>query len=482
MEELYTYVLKSSAVLTIFFIVYFLLLKKETFVKFNRHFLIIGIISAFALPFIKVTKIVIVNNQTDIFNIANILNSSINENIASANTYNSEKLFIILMFTYILIALLFLGRIIVNIISFYRFIKPFNKEFHEKYIYVETDIENLPFSFMNYIVFNPNNFSKSELANILNHEKEHSKQKHSYDIILIEILRAFQWINPIAWLYKKELVQNLEFLADSEAYNKLSNPREYQLTMLKSNSNGKKLLITNNFYDTLIKKRIKKLNKKKSNSMKVYKSIAVVPILILFVLNFNTEVLAQTSNDNNSDAIMQAIDTSKTKSTNKQRLSNSFNFKTNVPDPLYVLDGEIISKFKLSEIDNKTIKSMRVLKDKQATDKYGGKALYGVVEIYVNTEYTKPNIDTENVDNTYKVGLKAENVNAIEKGDSYSFNKSENSPIIYIDGKVYTKKEMDNIKPDDIESMSVFKGDKAVERYGEAGRDGVIEIVLKKKK
>ena len=68
--------------------------------------------------------------------------------------------------------------------------------------------------FLNYIIYNPSLHSSNELALILKHEEIHVKQYHTLDVILANLLISFQWFNPLAWVYKNNIEQNLEFLAD----------------------------------------------------------------------------------------------------------------------------------------------------------------------------------------------------------------------------------------------------------------------------
>ena len=61
-----------------------------------------------------------------------------------------------------------------------------------------------------------------------------------------------------------------------------------------------------------------------------------------------------------------------------------------------------------------------------------------------------------------------------------SKEKSSFSGIVYIDGMESSKERMDNLNPDRIASMNVYKGNEAIAKFGEKGRNGVIEIKLKK--
>jgi hypothetical protein len=81
---------------------------------------------------------------------------------------------------------------------------------------VELDDDKAPCSFGNSIYINPAKYEPETFNQILLHEKVHIKQRHSVDLLLTELVLAFQWFNPFAWLYRKEVESNLEYLADNE--------------------------------------------------------------------------------------------------------------------------------------------------------------------------------------------------------------------------------------------------------------------------
>ena len=97
------------------------------------------------------------------------------------------------------------------------------------------------------------------------------------------------WFNPFTWLYKKSLQQNLEFIADQQAQYVSPCERSYQTVLLKASVSNHDLVFTNNFYTSLIKKRIVMLHKSKSRSSKQLKLLIVLPLLGLFIMSFNTK-------------------------------------------------------------------------------------------------------------------------------------------------------------------------------------------------
>ena len=139
--------------------------------------------------------------------------------------------------------------------------------------------------------FNPEQFNKKELELILNHEKVHANQWHSIDIIVSQIVTIIFWFNPVVWLYKKSLQQNLEYIADDRAQNSSECNSSYQKLLLKTSVQNHNLSIINNFYNSLIKKRIVMLHKNRSHRNNLLKPLLVLPLLAIFLMSFNTKTI-----------------------------------------------------------------------------------------------------------------------------------------------------------------------------------------------
>ena len=164
---------------------------------------------------------------------------------------------------------------------------------------------------------------------------------------------------------------------------------------------------------------------------------------------------------------------------------------------LYVLDGKEVEASTISGLNANTVKAVNVIKGEQATTKYGGKGKEGVVEVYVNvsppagatgatnTKVATAGKSTErellSLDEVVVNGYGAVVEKRIEMGSSE--NKSFDGLVI-VNGKEavnHDGKALSRIRPNDIESINVVKDDAAVKAYGERGRNGVLEITLKKK-
>ena len=279
------YLLKASAVIFIFYLCYTLLLRKDTFFENNRWFLLIGLITALIFPLIAI-PIYIPIKPSLISETAYTLDSDFYQAIEKEISFNwSNLLYIVygLGFTLFLIQfLLQFGSLIILLLK-----NPKNKDGFYTYIIVKNKVS--PFSFFKWIVYNPDLFNQKELQLIINHEKVHVRQFHSIDIILIRLACVVFWFNPFIWFYKKDIQQNLEYIADYKTLNQTSAKKDYQHLLLRTSIVNQHTDLTNNFYNSLIKKRILMLNKSKSKSISRFKFLLVVPLLSILLMSVNTE-------------------------------------------------------------------------------------------------------------------------------------------------------------------------------------------------
>jgi hypothetical protein len=282
MEPMALYVVKSVGLLSAFWLAYQLLLRKETFFQANRWYLLAGLAASVCLPLLTITKTILVPAMP-------LVPVSDVTYVASDET-NTIDWMQILFSVYLLGIGWFAIKFLRNLWALARIIR--GGSTRDGLRYIDTTLNVAPFSFMNAIVYNSSHYNTDELCGILAHERAHCRQKHSVDVILAHLYCIAFWFNPLAWLYKKTVMQNLEFIADHQATKLLSDKKPYQFALLKVASN-EALPISNPFHQSLIKKRIVMLNKSQSNQLNSVKYLAVVPLVILFILFFQVKVVAQ---------------------------------------------------------------------------------------------------------------------------------------------------------------------------------------------
>ncbi len=235
---------------------YKLLLQKETFYRINRWVLIICLLIAFGLPLIpmpqqwslrKAQEITAVNyqqsnttNQTTESTSTSPLINTLDDSSSDGKTSNPisvQKLLTYLVYLYwfgvFAFSISFLLQVIVLLIRAYKNPVIIDGPFR----IVEVSGDKAPCSFANMIFINPEKYDWETYNQILQHEKVHIQQGHSFDILIAEMVLIFQWFNPFAWIYRKEVENNLEFLTDDHLVNnKVVERSSYQLSLLKVSS------------------------------------------------------------------------------------------------------------------------------------------------------------------------------------------------------------------------------------------------------
>ncbi|MFH6769694.1 M56 family metallopeptidase [Gaetbulibacter aquiaggeris] len=276
------YLLKASAVTIIFYVFYKIFLQRDTFFESNRWFLLIGLITS---GFIPLVVIPIYMEQTPV----SLDYFVFTEDPVTTNNNSPFNLLSLLKTIYFLGMIIFALRFTLQLRSLIPLL--IKSEAHQlgHLKLLKTDENISPFSFFNYIVYNPNPFNETELNQIITHEKVHVQQYHTIDVMLAQIACVVFWFNPFIWLYNKDLKQNLEFIADKTAINYTHCKKSYQYTLLKTSLPNHQLALTNNFYNSLIKKRIVMLHKSKSKKINLLKYALIIPALALFLMSFNTK-------------------------------------------------------------------------------------------------------------------------------------------------------------------------------------------------
>ncbi|WP_428232936.1 M56 family metallopeptidase [Flavobacterium sp.] len=288
MEALFVFIAKSSGLIVLFYCAYYFLLRKETFFDSNRWFLLAGLFTSIILPFIVYTKTIwITPAPMEDFGLSQL---TVNQPLEDSFKINWS---FITLAVYNIGLLFFVFKFLMDFKSLNAVLR--GKKIQQKadFKFIDTRDNIAPFCYFDYIVYNSSFYTKSELESIIEHEKVHSEQNHTADVLIVRLFCVLFWFNPIIWLFKKAVLQNLEFIADHKASQKISDKKAYQYTLLKITTHENCVAISNHFYQSLIKKRIIMLNKNQSKKRNYWKFYAVIPALVVFMFLFQVEVIAK---------------------------------------------------------------------------------------------------------------------------------------------------------------------------------------------
>ena len=498
MEALFIYLIKSSGLLILFYLGYYFLLRKETFFTTNRWFLLSGLLTALVLPLIVYTKVVLVEQTSPIVDWSRIP--------ITTNTGNDSleiNWFLIFGIIYCIGTLVFMTKFFFDFYSLSRFLKGKSIQLQTDFKLIDTNENLAPFSYFNTVVYNSNLYTAAELENILEHEKVHCEQNHTADVLVSRVFCILFWFNPLIWLYKKAILQNLEFIADHEATKKITDKKAYQITLLKITTHENCVAISNHFYQSLIKKRIVMLNKNQSNKRSSWKYAAVIPALIAFVFLFQIKVVAQEKESTPIEKKLikgQSTEIIVTKNTTDEELKKYcdelekthdidltfFNIKRNDKGEITKIESKYKDKDTgggsaiANESDNKPIKPFKFFYNESKKENGYNMDLKPFSEnkqiLNIEKNITNPNKDKVVKPNNTVTQLDDK---IVVQGIS---NQDGTKPLIIINGKKQKANfDLKLLDPNTIAAINVLKNEKATEKYGKEGINGVIEITAKDK-
>ena len=285
----------------LFFLVYELFLKKETFFTGNRIYLLASQLLVLILPFLKFPTIQ--NKIPQQYQLIYTEKYVAADQIISANITEVSNNF---SFQWEWIFYLGIGLslvlFIIKIFKLYQLIKLGKTTNCKNFKIVSLPVEITPFSFWKYIFINTN-LTKEKKDLIIKHECIHLQQKHSVDLLFFEILRILFWYNPFIIFYQKKIAEVHEYIVDNTISTKKISKKDYCQNLLSEVFQIKNLSFTNSFYNvSLVKKRIQMLTKMKSSNRKILKYFIAVPIFgfsVAFIAcKNNSEPVAMLANIN----------------------------------------------------------------------------------------------------------------------------------------------------------------------------------------
>jgi TonB family protein len=289
MQPFFIYLIQANIALSLFFILYAVVLKRDNFLHLRRFFFLSVILFSLLYPLITVpvpgslSDLLSVKTEETVTTV--FIGEPVMEIVPAEETVPSRDInwTELCMIIYISITLLFVLRFLIQLISIIRVrVKSELTEISGIPVYrLKDDIT--PFSFFNLIFIHTEKHSDAELAQILLHEQTHVQQGHSVDIMLIETLCLLFWWNPFVWLLKREMAMNLEYLADNGVLTRGVNSREYQYHLLRLTYHETAVPIVNNFNVSQLKQRIMMMNQSKSPAYRVGRYLLMLPLILLFL-------------------------------------------------------------------------------------------------------------------------------------------------------------------------------------------------------
>lgn len=296
MGALLLYIIKSGICLTLFYILFKLLLSRTTFFGFNRFTLLLGMLLCTVLPFIEVK---VQDNQqwlyTPFYSLQEILLAENNIQVAPQSSialpfkaevakvsvstpfsFSFNYLLHTVTIIYITGCILTLGYLLVSIGRMLHFIRKSEKIKYKNYTLIVVNEPVCSFNWAKYIIISATDYQKHS-REILMHETMHLKYGHTADLLVMQFLLIVHWFNPAVWLLRRELQEVHEFQADSAVINTGIDATQYQLLLVKKAVGTRLYSMANGFNHSKLKNRITMMLKEKTSKTARFRVLLFVP-------------------------------------------------------------------------------------------------------------------------------------------------------------------------------------------------------------
>ena len=478
------YIGRSSLYLALFYAFFLLVMRRTTFFRLNRILLLAGTIACFLLPLLRIRTVVLP------LLMAGPLTEAASEPALTAGP-SAASPFPYLELLYIIGFLAVLGWTAVAMVRMYRTIRTgtvTRLDDGTKLVLTEADIPS--FSWGRTIVMSRKDAEANPVIRL--HEEAHIHKAHTLDILLFTAVTLVHWFNPLVWITLSELKLLHEYEADDAVLNHGIDATQYQLLLVRKAVGDKRFTLANGFQHAKLKNRIDMMLQAPSSGWKRLSWLAILPFLAgtMFLCN---PVRAKVVSADLSETVLSETapaalpDTTKGLPYSQVEVKPTFQGGNAGEFAKWVNENlKYPQTAKDAEVQGRVVAQFVVGSDGKVGDV---KILRGVHPdldaevvrvISSSPDWTPGYVKGEPVKVTYTfpVVFKTRGDAAPETNIIQVRGEKADSVLVILDGKEGPK--LKDINPETIESMNVLKGETAIEKYGQKGRHGVIEITSKK--
>ncbi len=530
MNDALMYFLEVNIAIALFYLFYRLFFAGDTFWKTRRYYMLFSILLSFVYPFLSienwlqkqepVQKLIVDYATLPEFTVTAVRETSV---FSLGN---------ISMAIYGLVVLILLVRFILQLTSILRIRLHGTVKIVQDTRIIAIEKEITPFSFFGSVFMNPELHNEHETKEILAHELTHVRQGHSFDVLVSELLTIILWLNPATWLLKREIRQNLEFLADNKVIESGFDSQTYQYHLLQLSYQTPEHKLGNKFNVSPLKKRIIMMNQKKSAKASLLKYSLIVPLALALVVSSNAQTVI-----NKAKKALTTTTTKEVKATEKKTLIAPAKSSAELTEPVTVVEngetektwdvvekmpqypggekelmgylarnikypveaqkngtqGKVIVGFTVNSagkvVNQKVLRGVDAYLDKEAVrvvstfptwipgEQKGEKvSVRYVIPIIFRMGDGATTPETTSSSNENPLVVVGYGARKEESGVNLNNLPDGVKPLYIIDGKVATESEKKLLLPASIKAIDVLKDKSATSIYGEAGKNGVILI------
>lgn len=384
------YLLEANLYLAVFYGFYRLFLHQETFYSINRYYLILATLLSFMLPLCKVGYI---NNIFSANQDVQLQVTTVEFEKTTAEVDSWPDLPVLLYSFYLLIAAGFLVKMLASLSGIFRvYFKAKRKKLNNVTL-VELQGQDAAFSFFNILFINP---ALSQKDTVLKHEMVHITQNHSADVIFFEFVQIISWFSPVVYLIKQDIKLLHEYIADDLTTAADVQKHDYAMFLIENSFGAIPNKLSNQIFNqSLIKRRIKMLNKERSGRLTRFRLLLLVPLttglLCASTMAFSKSYVIVDLFPEKANTLVQ--DTSKFKYAKykdvkkfgktfspRKKFTKTNQTGTSLEKRVVVINGQVIkdnnSFWMIANYD-----TMKELPAAEGVKKYGDKGQFGAVEI-----------------------------------------------------------------------------------------------------
>ena len=488
------YIGRSSLYLALFYAFFLLVMRRTTFFRLNRLLLLAGTVACFLLPLLRLRTVEVP------FLMVGPLTEAASEPALTAGP-SAASPFPYLELLYIIGLLAVLGWTAVAMVRMYRTIRKgaaTRMEDGTRLVLTEADVPS--FSWGRTIVMSRKDAETNPVIRL--HEEAHIRQAHTLDILLFTAVTLVHWFNPLVWITLSELKLLHEYEADDAVLNHGIDATQYQLLLVRKAVGDKRFTLANGFQHAKLKNRIDMMLQSPSSGWKRLSWLAILPFLAgtMFLCNpVRAKVVSAGQPETVLSETAQAAlpDTTKVIPFATVEVKPMFNGGDAIEFSKWVNENlKYPQAAKDAGVQGRVTLQFTVYPDGSVRDT---KVLRGVNPdldaealrvVSASPDWTPGYVKGEPVKVTYTFpvifklsGEKTEPKTASihvtgDANDVFIRGALADSVLFVLDGKPVNRKD---VNLETIESIQVLKDEKAIEKYGEKARYGVVEFTSKKK-
>jgi TonB-dependent SusC/RagA subfamily outer membrane receptor len=479
------FVLKAAITLALLYSCFFVFLSKETFHRFNRCMLVGIMLVSLVMPMFHFTTSHPTALNEEVYVVQNYIEHDYTPIVVAPQAPRISWIQVLTWIYLAGVAIMF-ALTLVQAISLARFLRCGVRHTDSQgNTVILHNGEVPPFSIFRFIVMSVKDYETSRQY-ILTHEQEHIRLAHTYDLLLLQGMKIFQWFNPFIWFLSRDLKAVHEYEADQAVINQGIDAKSYQQLLVMKVVGNRLQPFTNNLNHGSLKKRIIMMYQKPSNRWLMLKALCAIPVAALTINTFATPIETDPVED-----MVKTLETTNVPTINEVKENVlttvesvdetpfaihpvadqygrilSFTHEGKPADGYFECTAEyvFIDGRQATEAELKNYKTLlanskfEMLKTEKGTAKYNYKDKHGIIVIHTQEASTAPDDDNPLVIvNGIEINLPA---------DLKTLNDETIAKAL-------------NIKEDDVESITVLKDAAATTLYGERGKNGVIEIKVK---